>query len=228
MTAANSGAIVKYRYGEMTWREVRDAAAAGRVAILPVATIEDHGHHLPIDTDVVLCTTVCERGAALIPEECVLVPPVIHGYSPHHMDFPGTLSIDGHTFIKYVLDVTKSLAHHGFTRILIVNGHGSNTPLIDLIARKTVLETASLCAATNYFALGYEAFEQVRESDVIAFKAGSGAEQVIRDATELTAQVPPWLQADHDGLTAKVLRHPEREEIDTPVQEQLIVELYSK
>ena len=46
MTAASSGATVKYRYGEMTWREVRDAAAAGRVAILPVATIEDHGHHL--------------------------------------------------------------------------------------------------------------------------------------------------------------------------------------
>jgi creatinine amidohydrolase len=64
MTATSSGATGKYRYGEMTWREVRDAAAAGRVAILPVATIEDHGHHLPIDTDVVLCTTVCERGAA--------------------------------------------------------------------------------------------------------------------------------------------------------------------
>ena len=53
-------------------------------------------------------------------------------------------------------------------------------------------------------------------------------ETVIRDATELTSAVPAWLQADHDGLTAKVLRLPEREEIATPVQEQLIVELYSK
>jgi small subunit ribosomal protein S4 len=69
---------------------------------------------------------------------------------------------------------------------------------------------------------------QVRENDIIAFKAGSDAEQVIRDATELTAQVPPWLQADHDALTAKVLRKPERAEIAAPVQEQLIVELYSK
>ena len=51
---------------------------------------------------------------------------------------------------------------------------------------------------------------------------------MIRDATELTAQVPAWLQADHDSLTAKVLRKPEREEIAAPVQEQLIVELYSK
>ena len=69
---------------------------------------------------------------------------------------------------------------------------------------------------------------QVREGDVITVKAGTGADQVIRDATELTAQVPAWLQADHDSLTAKVLRKPERREITTPVQEQLIVELYSK
>jgi small subunit ribosomal protein S4 len=69
---------------------------------------------------------------------------------------------------------------------------------------------------------------QVRADDVITIKTGSGAEPAIRDATELTSAVPAWLQADHDGLTAKVLRHPERTEITTPVQEQLIVELYSK
>jgi small subunit ribosomal protein S4 len=69
---------------------------------------------------------------------------------------------------------------------------------------------------------------QVRSDDVIMFKTGAKGEQVVRDATDLTAAVPAWLQADHDGLTAKVLRLPEREEIDTPVQEQLIVELYSK
>src|SRR5881409_3023133 len=69
---------------------------------------------------------------------------------------------------------------------------------------------------------------QVREGEVIAVKAGTPAEPVIRDATELTGQVPAWLQADHDSLTAKVLRKPERREIAAPVQEQLIVELYSK
>ncbi len=69
---------------------------------------------------------------------------------------------------------------------------------------------------------------QVRPDDVITIKASSSAEQVVRDATELTSAVPPWLQADHDGLTAKMLRHPERKEISAPVQEQLIVELYSK
>jgi len=69
---------------------------------------------------------------------------------------------------------------------------------------------------------------QVREGEVIAVKAGTPAERIIREATELTATVPAWLQADHDSLTAKVLRRPERREIAAPVQEQLIVELYSK
>ena len=69
---------------------------------------------------------------------------------------------------------------------------------------------------------------QVRPNDVVSLKPGSPVEQVVRDATDLTASVASWLQADHDNLTGKVLKLPERTDIDTPVQEQLIVELYSK
>ena len=69
---------------------------------------------------------------------------------------------------------------------------------------------------------------QVRPDDVIMIKPDSDATDVVRQATELTAAVPPWLQADHDALTAKVLRLPERDEIVVPIEEQLIVELYSK
>lgn len=144
-----------YRYGEMTWPMIRDAARAGRVAVLPVATIEDHGHHLPVDTDVVLCTTVCERGAALAAADCVLVPPVGHGYSPHHMDFPGTLSIDSQTFTDYLVNITTSLAHHGFNRILLVNGHGSNTAFCEIASRLTVIATEgrALAMAVNHWGI---------------------------------------------------------------------------
>jgi len=69
---------------------------------------------------------------------------------------------------------------------------------------------------------------QVRPGDVITIKADTPATQVVRDATELTGQIPAWLQADHESLSAKVLRKPERREVAAPVQEQLIVELYSK
>ena len=63
---------------------------------------------------------------------------------------------------------------------------------------------------------------------MISVKSGSAATETIHKATELVSTVPAWLQADHDSLTAKILRYPERAEISAPVQEQLIVELYSK
>ena len=69
---------------------------------------------------------------------------------------------------------------------------------------------------------------QVRPDDIISIRMGSPAEQAVRDATDLTASVAPWLQADHENLTGKILKMPERAEIDAPVQESLIVELYSK
>jgi small subunit ribosomal protein S4 len=69
---------------------------------------------------------------------------------------------------------------------------------------------------------------QVGEDDVIALREAAAAKATVTDATDLTASVSPWLQADHDNLTGKVLRLPDRVDIDTPVQEQLIVELYSK
>jgi small subunit ribosomal protein S4 len=69
---------------------------------------------------------------------------------------------------------------------------------------------------------------QVKPDDVITIKPNSASTETVRDATELTSGVPAWLQADHDSLNAKVLRLPERSEISAPVEEQLIVELYSK
>jgi len=159
----------KYRYGEMTWPEIKEAAAADRVAVVPIATIEDHGLHLPVDTDLLLCATVCEEAVAHAPERAVLVPPINHGYSPHHMDFPGPITIGAETLIRYGVDVCTSLAHHGFKKILIVNGHGSNTPFIDIIARLATVQTGALAAAVNYWAAPgvREVAESLRESEAI-------------------------------------------------------------
>jgi len=161
--------MISYRYGELTWPQVKEAAAAGKVAVIPVATIEDHGLHLPIDTDLRLCSEVCERAVEAAADRAVLVPAINHGYSPHHMDFPGALTIGADTFIKYGVDVCRSLTHHGFRRILIVNGHGSNTPFVDIIARLTVVETGALVAAVNYWnAPGVrDVANALRESDSI-------------------------------------------------------------
>lgn len=159
----------KFRYGEMTWPEIKAAAAESRVAIVPIATLEDHGRHLPVDTDLLLCSAVCEAAAERASDRVVLVPPINHGYSPHHLDFPGAITIGAHTLIDYGVDVCRSLVRHGFRRILIVNGHGSNTPFTDIIARLCVVETDALAAAVNYWAAPSvrDAAEALRESDRI-------------------------------------------------------------
>jgi len=158
-----------YRYGELTWPQVKAAVEERKVAVVPTATLEDHGKHLPIDTDVRLCLAVCERACEAAADRAVLVPPIIHGFTPHHMDFPGPITIGAETFIRYGVDVCTSLARHGFERILIVNGHGSNTPFVDIIARLTVVQTGALAAAVNYWAAPgvREVAESLRESDLV-------------------------------------------------------------
>lgn len=159
---------MKYRYAEMIWYEIREAANQDRVAVLPVATYEDHGPHLPVDVDVRLCTEICDRAVERIPSDAILIPAVAHGYSPHHMDFHGTITIGWDTFIKYVKDVCCSLGHHGFKRILIVNGHGSNTSPVDLSARLSNIEYRGkiLCATVNHWGLrkSREVGKALRES----------------------------------------------------------------
>jgi creatinine amidohydrolase len=97
-----------------------------------------------------------------------VLPPIAYGLNMHHIDFPGTIHIEPDVFIAFCLNITKSVAYHGFKKILLVNGHGSNTPLVDLVARKTVLETDSLCAAVTYISLAMDAFDEVRETEVMA------------------------------------------------------------
>ena len=140
------------RYEELTWPEINQRALEDRVAILPVAMLEDHGHHLPIATDVLITNEICRRTAEALPDEVILLPPQIHGYSPHHMDFPGSLTIQGPTLVEYMLDITRSLIHHGFHRILLVNGHGSNAPWLEIVARLTIIEHPKcLCTLINWW-----------------------------------------------------------------------------
>lgn len=149
----------KYLLAEMTWPELKQAVGEGRIAVLPAGILEQHGPHLPLDVDILLANTVCKRAGALVPDKVVVVPPIVHGHSPHHMEFPGTLTIDPIHMIHYVLDVCLSLAHHGFTKILIVNGHGSNAPVLDLAARQTIIKTEGRAACASMFYFHTEEFE---------------------------------------------------------------------
>ncbi len=158
-----------FRYDELTWPEMRAAIARQPVVLLPFGTVEDHGPHLPISTDNVILEAICVETARRADGAALLMPLVSYGLDEHHMDFPGTISVDMHTLLDYVASVAISVARHGFTHVLIVNGHGSNAPIADLAARRTVLATGIVCGAMSPNAaidptLAEPTFSQMRRS----------------------------------------------------------------
>ncbi len=143
---------MKTRYDKHTWPEIK-AADKDRVVILPVGATEDHGPHMVLDTDTLIVTRIAEGVAQAIPEDALLMPSIPYGFNEHHKDFPGVIYIQPETLIDFIVDITRSLAHHGFRRILLLNGHGSNHPVLDLAARKTVIETECICVSASYWNL---------------------------------------------------------------------------
>jgi creatinine amidohydrolase len=160
---------IKYRYDELTWPEIREAIARQPAVLLPFGAVEDHGHHLPLSTDNVIVEAICLEAARRAPGEMLVMPPLAYGLDEHHMDFPGTVSVGIETLIGYVADVALSVARHGFTHVLIVNGHGSNTSIADLAARRVVLESGVICGTMSPSAaidptLAEPTFSQMRRS----------------------------------------------------------------
>ena len=132
---------------------------------MPVGTMEQHGPHLPLMTDFCIATEVARRAIEQVPDEALLMPTIYYGFNEHHMDFPGTIAIDGHHFVDYVADVGKSLAHHGFRKIILVNGHGSNVPFLDAAARAVTNSTPAVCAMVPWWTLAASAAREIRESE---------------------------------------------------------------
>src|SRR5690348_8544083 len=80
----------EYRYNRLTWEEMNEAIAMQKVVILPTGSTEQHGPHLPLDTDVFLAESVCLEAARRAPERMLVLPPISYGLNQHHIDFPGT------------------------------------------------------------------------------------------------------------------------------------------
>lgn len=115
------------------WKEAEKFADEGGIVVVPVAAFEQHGHHLPLDTDQRLVTYVAEKSCEKAQDKNipVLVTPTIWtGFSPHHMNFAGTITLKMKTFLSLIEDVCNSLWSHGIRKILLLNGHGGNASLL--------------------------------------------------------------------------------------------------
>lgn len=140
-----------WRYDHLTWPEMNAAIARvpQPVVLAPIGAVEDHGPHMSLSTDNDILEGILAECGRRSDGDLLLLPVIPFGLDEHHMDFPGTIAIDIQTTLAYLTQTVISVARHGFTHILIVNGHGSNAAICDLAARECVLKTGVICGATT-------------------------------------------------------------------------------
>jgi creatinine amidohydrolase len=159
--------MVSVDYTELSWPELRRAAEADTMVIVPVGATEQHGHHLPIQVDWRLVHTIAESAARAATERgrrVLVTPPIWTGFSPHHMQFPGSVTLRMTTFLALIGDLVQSLHQHGFRRILLLNGHGGNAHLLRALVQELRFTHAIRVAAASYWDFAVADIQQWRQS----------------------------------------------------------------
>lgn len=125
-----------YIWATSTWPEIAERLKIIDTAILPCGAIEQHGPHLPVDVDYFDAAFLAEKVAEACkdPKPFVL-PPVPYGVSYHHSDFKGTICVSNNALSSLVYDIGMSLAHNGIKKLIILNGHGDNSPTLKYAAQ---------------------------------------------------------------------------------------------
>ncbi len=131
--------IMESRLFKLTRPEVEKYLKNNDMVLVPVGSTEQHGKHMAVDTDAFTAQEISLRVAQ---KTGVLVAPVIsYGYSPHHMNFAGSVTLSFRTLVNVLKEVCGSLIHHGFKKIVIMNAHGGNTNSIRLALKEIEMET---------------------------------------------------------------------------------------
>jgi creatinine amidohydrolase len=160
-------------FGELT-REALRAAAIESLLVFPVGATEQHGPHLPVATDQLtveyIARAAAREAAARIP--VVVAPALPFGSSHHHLPFGGTMSLSTEVYYRTVFDLCESLVGGGFRRIFILNGHGGNNELVQLVARDLALKHPVQAAAASYWVAAWEALSATHQQGDLPGHAG--------------------------------------------------------
>ncbi len=145
---------VKNYLPHMTWPEVQDLLTRTDMVIMPVASLEEHGHQGPIGTDFL---NGLERAKLVAQKTDVLVAPILFpGNSPYHMAFPGTITLPAETIQLVYFQAAQSLLAHGFKRFLILNSHGGNLAVSRYIVDRINQETGGIAVELGEAAAPFE------------------------------------------------------------------------
>lgn len=119
---------------ECTWKEIQAALSEGyETVIIPTASVEQHGPHLPLSTDAIIAEELAARIAGLL-GNAFAAPVLRPGLSSHHMAFPGSVTLAPTTFLRVLEETCLSLAEHGFRYLVLISSHGGNFSTLSLAA----------------------------------------------------------------------------------------------
>lgn len=149
--------------GEYTWEEIRARAQEGAIALVPTASLEQHGPHLPVSTDTTLVTAVAREAAQAAGVSILLTPTMWVGLSTHHSAF-FAVTLSAETYIRALTEVGQSLADAGFRRIFFLNGHGGNTDALRIAVKNIRDRHRVLVGTGNYWAIAADALLAERDS----------------------------------------------------------------
>lgn len=149
----------------LTAADLRAKAAAGAIVVLPVASMEQHGPHLPVGVDTILTEAVCQAAAEVVAGDTAVVvaPTQWCGMAEHHMAFGGTFTFDIPTYRSVLHSLLASIGRHGFKRVLIVNGHGGNIAALAAFLPDIAREIGLELRVTTYFEQARTALGEVLE-----------------------------------------------------------------
>ncbi len=146
-----------YNMGYLCYPDIQEYLKEKDIVMVPVASLEQHSYHMPLLTDTIGVMEITKRAAE---EAKVLYTPDLWiGYSPHHMGPAGlglgTVTVRSQTFLNLLYDIARSLIHHGFNKILFINGHASNMKIIDPLLRSLKYDTEAWIGVYKPYAENY-------------------------------------------------------------------------
>lgn len=172
---------------DLPWPAFR-TLPANTVAVLPVASIEQHGPHLPVAVDTTIGNGVIARTLQVLPPECpvLVLPTQSVANSVEHLRFPGTLTTTPETLLDLVVDIGASVARAGVKRLVICNSHGGNVAVLDIAARRIRIQSSILAVNAMWARMGKP--EALRDAVEGAYGIHAG-----RDETAVMLALTPQL-----------------------------------
>lgn len=183
-------------FAENNREQIKEFAASGGVAVVPIGAIEQHGPHLPVWTDTLQVEHITRSAMALVPSSTpiMVTPTMPFGSSDHHLPFGGTISLDTKVLLDVLMNIGRSLTKSGFRKIMFINGHGGNHEIFQLAARDLALQCNIHASAASWWSV---AWSRIKETNAFDFgrvpgHAGAFESAIVKAiAPDLVGPNPP-------------------------------------